>query len=56
MNELFRQHIEALHPAYERLVNGTSFKFDHPPNLRAKRPLLPAAVKGKLASTGCNQS
>jgi hypothetical protein len=27
MNEAFRQHVEALHPAYERLVASTPFKF-----------------------------
>ena len=27
MNETFRQHVEALHPAFERLVAATPFKF-----------------------------
>ena len=27
MNETFRQHVEALHPAYERLIASTPFKF-----------------------------
>jgi hypothetical protein len=27
MNELFRQHVEALHPVYEQLVGSTPFKF-----------------------------
>jgi hypothetical protein len=27
MNETFRQHVEALHPAYERLIASAPFKF-----------------------------
>lgn len=27
MNETFRQHVEALHPAYERLIASIPFKF-----------------------------